>query len=68
MKQCSFVLFIIQVYLFNRDENVELPEQGKYATGIVFTDKQNHQDGEKMFAEIATQCQLKVFLSPVNWV
>lgn len=43
-----------------RDENINLPEKGKYATGIVYTDKQNHQDGEKMFGEVAKECQLRV--------
>lgn len=45
-----------------RDENLDLPAKGKYATGIVYTDKQNHQDGEKLFGEIAKECKLRVRL------
>ncbi|KAK7580461.1 hypothetical protein V9T40_001090 [Parthenolecanium corni] len=45
-----------------KDENVELPAKGTYATGIVYTDKQSHQDGEKLFAELANQCQLQVLI------
>lgn len=43
-------------FLFYRDEYaVQLPDFGKYATGIFFLDKQHHQESEDKFKEIAEQ-------------
>ncbi len=55
---CKFWPILLNIF---RDENIDLPNKGKYATGIVYTDKQNHQEGEKMFVELASQLNLQVF-------
>ncbi|XP_063220022.1 uncharacterized protein LOC134529642 [Bacillus rossius redtenbacheri] len=41
-------------------QHVHLPPFGRYATGIIFMDKQHHLDAEATFAEIAAECKLQV--------
>jgi glutamate synthase (NADPH/NADH) len=44
-----------------RDEqNIELPPFGKYATGIFFVDKLNHQESESKFAALAEELDMSV--------
>lgn len=44
-------------------ENIELPEKGKYATGIYFLDKKTAPLAEKRFGELAIEHGLKV----IHW-
>ncbi|KAK6621297.1 hypothetical protein RUM43_011603 [Polyplax serrata] len=46
--------------ILREEQNVELPEFGSYATGIVFVDKTHHLESEEKFAHIAEECSLKV--------
>ncbi|XP_044009737.1 glutamate synthase [NADH] isoform X3 [Aphidius gifuensis] len=39
---------------------IELPEYGKYATGILFLDKKTHAETEAAFEKIAIECNLRV--------
>uniref|UniRef100_A0A2S2PKG1 glutamate synthase (ferredoxin) n=1 Tax=Schizaphis graminum TaxID=13262 RepID=A0A2S2PKG1_SCHGA len=41
-------------------ENVDLPEEGKYATGMFYLDKAHHAESEEMFATIGLECKIKV--------
>ncbi|CAK9821685.1 Glutamate synthase [NADH] [Anthophora retusa] len=41
-------------------QNVELPEFGRYATGILFLDKNSHEAAEAAFANLAEECNLRV--------
>lgn len=53
-------------------QDVELPEPGKYATGILFIDKDPSNAGviEKAFEELAQQAGLEVHfcLTPSLWM
>jgi len=57
------------VSLCRTRQNVALPEPGKYATGILFVDKdaQNAVAVKKTFQQLAQQAQLQVrnYFSPV---
>ncbi|XP_014251077.1 glutamate synthase [NADH], amyloplastic isoform X2 [Cimex lectularius] len=41
-------------------ENIELPPQGEYATGIFYMDKVHHVESEAMFHQLAEKYQLKI--------
>ncbi|XP_015120846.1 glutamate synthase [NADH], amyloplastic isoform X2 [Diachasma alloeum] len=41
-------------------QGIQLPEFGKYATGILFLDKRTHKQTEAAFEELAAECNLKV--------
>ena len=41
-------------------QNIELPNVGRYATGILFLDKDTHQDTEAAFEKLAKECNLRV--------
>ncbi|XP_025204305.1 putative glutamate synthase [NADPH] isoform X1 [Melanaphis sacchari] len=41
-------------------ENIDLPEEGKYATGMFYLDKTHHAESEEMFAAIGLECKIKV--------
>ncbi|XP_076386960.1 uncharacterized protein LOC100882019 isoform X2 [Megachile rotundata] len=41
-------------------QNVELPEFGRYATGILFLDKNTHEQVEDAFEKLAKECNLRV--------
>jgi hypothetical protein len=47
--------------LFCRDQQgVELPELGRYATGIFYMDKTHHEESAGLFTALARECDLKV--------
>lgn len=39
---------------------MELPPEGKYATGMFYLDKTHHAESEEMFAAIGLECKIKV--------
>ncbi|XP_053987028.1 uncharacterized protein LOC128880703 isoform X1 [Hylaeus volcanicus] len=41
-------------------KNIELPKFGRYATGILFLDKNTHEEAEAAFERLAEECNLKV--------
>uniref|UniRef100_UPI0014793D12 putative glutamate synthase [NADPH] isoform X1 n=2 Tax=Osmia lignaria TaxID=473952 RepID=UPI0014793D12 len=41
-------------------QNVELPEFGRYATGVLFLDKNTHKEVEAAFDKLAKECNLRV--------
>lgn len=41
-------------------QNIELPEFGRYATGILFLDKNTHKEAEVAFEKLAKECNLRV--------
>uniref|UniRef100_A0A0C9Q6L0 glutamate synthase (ferredoxin) n=1 Tax=Fopius arisanus TaxID=64838 RepID=A0A0C9Q6L0_9HYME len=41
-------------------QGIQLPEFGKYATGILFLDKRTHEQTEAAFEKLAAECNLKV--------
>lgn len=43
-----------------QEEGVELPEPGRYATGIFYLDKPHHEESENLFDELAASHGLKV--------
>lgn len=45
---------------FRENENVDLPPEGKYATGMFYLDKEHHAESEEMFATIGLECKIKV--------
>lgn len=47
-------------YSFSEKAGIELPEYGKYATGILFLDKKTHVESEAAFEKIAIECNLRV--------
>lgn len=46
---------------YREKENIDLPEKGKYATGIFFLDKKTSPHAEKRFEELSLEHGLKVF-------
>ncbi|XP_015429364.1 PREDICTED: putative glutamate synthase [NADPH] isoform X2 [Dufourea novaeangliae] len=44
-------------------ENVELPPFGRYATGILFLDKNTHEETEAAFEKLTEECGLRV----ISW-
>ena len=48
--------------VISRSVDVDLPELGHYATGIIFTDKdkEKYACAEQLFEKLATDCKLKV--------
>ncbi|XP_037789265.1 glutamate synthase [NADH], amyloplastic-like [Penaeus monodon] len=46
--------------ILQSEHDVELPEPGRYATGIFFVDKTHHQESEELFADLAASHGLKV--------
>lgn len=51
----------LKVHLFSSEQqNIELPNVGRYATGILFLDKDTHQDTEAAFEKLAKECYLRV--------
>lgn len=45
---------------YREQENVDLPPEGKYATGMFYLDKAHHAESEEMFAAIGLECKIKV--------
>lgn len=45
---------------FRENENLELPPEGKYATGMFYLDKTHHAESEEMFTAIGLECKIKV--------
>lgn len=43
-----------------KEQNVELPPFGRYATGILFLDKSSHEQTEAQFEKLAEECNLRV--------
>ncbi|XP_011708149.1 PREDICTED: putative glutamate synthase [NADPH] isoform X2 [Wasmannia auropunctata] len=43
-----------------QQQNIQLPEFGRYATGILFLDKNTHKEAEAAFEKLAKECNLKV--------
>ncbi|XP_058809290.1 uncharacterized protein LOC131674568 [Phymastichus coffea] len=41
-------------------QKIELPEFGRYATGILFLDKHTHKESEIAFEKLAKECNLRV--------
>ncbi|XP_015600408.1 putative glutamate synthase [NADPH] isoform X3 [Cephus cinctus] len=41
-------------------QGIELPEFGRYATGILFLDKNTHEETEAAFEKLAKKCKLRV--------
>ncbi|XP_070159139.1 uncharacterized protein [Polyergus mexicanus] len=41
-------------------QNIILPEFGRYATGILFLDKNTHKEAETAFEKLAEECNLRV--------
>nr|XP_050862709.1 uncharacterized protein LOC127069596 isoform X1 [Vespula vulgaris] len=41
-------------------QNIELPNIGRYATGILFLDKNTHKETEAAFEKLAEECSLRV--------
>lgn len=41
-------------------QNVDLPEPGRYATGIFYLDKRHHNESEEAFGKLAEECGLRV--------
>lgn len=39
---------------------MDLPEVGRYATGILFMDIAHHEESEGLLAALARECDLKV--------
>lgn len=51
-------------HLFTRSHHqVDLPNPGEYATGIVFVAKSTTEQAFKQFESLASECDLKVCLS-----
>ncbi|ODN06304.1 Glutamate synthase [NADH], amyloplastic [Orchesella cincta] len=46
--------------ILKEQHDVELPDRGRYATGIFFLDKSHHEESEGLFAALAKECDLKV--------
>lgn len=42
------------------EQGAELPEPGKYATGIIYMDKTHHEESEQLFSELASSHGLEV--------
>lgn len=54
-------MYFPQIFLFfSKQQNIELPEFGHYATGILFLDKNSHQQAEAAFEKLAEECSLRV--------
>lgn len=51
------------LHVIFRSLDVDLPELGHYATGIIFTDKDTEKCAcaEQLFENLASECKLKVF-------
>jgi len=45
---------------------VDLPEVGRYATGILFLDIAHHEESEGLFAVLARECELKVSYTNIS--
>ncbi|XP_017887096.1 putative glutamate synthase [NADPH] isoform X2 [Ceratina calcarata] len=43
-----------------REQGVELPQSGRYATGILFLDQNTHKEIETAFEKLAKECSLRV--------
>ncbi|XP_075232703.1 uncharacterized protein LOC142331019 isoform X2 [Lycorma delicatula] len=43
-----------------QQQNIELPEFGKYATGIIYEDKTHHAESEAAIATLAEECNLQI--------
>ncbi|XP_043577725.1 glutamate synthase 1 [NADH], chloroplastic isoform X4 [Bombus pyrosoma] len=41
-------------------QNVELPQFGRYATGILFLDQNSHQEAEAVFEKLVEECNLRL--------
>ncbi|XP_043522456.1 glutamate synthase [NADH] isoform X1 [Frieseomelitta varia] len=41
-------------------QNIELPQFGRYATGILFLDQNSHQQAEAAFEKLTEECNLRV--------
>lgn len=54
------------VFLFRKRESIELPEFGRYATGILFLDQCSHEQVEAAFEKLAEECNLRVRLLGVR--
>jgi glutamate synthase (NADPH/NADH) len=50
----------MEIFLRREQQNAELPPLGRYATGIVFSDRTHHQEKEAAFAKLAEECELQV--------
>jgi len=48
--------------VLREEHNLEIPDQGLYATGMIFLDEENGQNSRKVFEEIAGETGLKVLL------
>ena len=48
------------MYLFDSAQGVNLPEEGMYATGMMFIDKTDQTEIQELFTGIATQFDLQV--------
>jgi len=56
----KFLNWIISVSFRRKLYGVDLPEFGRYATGLCFLDKQNADDSQAKFAALANEIGLKV--------
>lgn len=48
------------LYFCSEQQNIILPEFGRYATGILFLDKNTHTEVETAFEKLAEECNLRV--------
>lgn len=51
---------VIKIVYFRDEQSVELPEFGKYSTGIFFLDKLHHQESESKFTNVAEELGMSV--------
>ncbi len=51
---------LISFHVWREQQGVQLPEVGRYGTGIFFMDKGHHEESEGLFAELARESNLKV--------
>ena len=57
---CSIILINVWTYFHRSSQGIELPEFGKYATGIIYLDKNTHVDAEKEFDALAASLGIKI--------
>lgn len=51
----------VAILFFSERQNVELPQFGRYATGILFLDQNSHQEAEAIFEKLVEECNLRVW-------
>lgn len=48
------------VLFFSEQQSIDLPQFGRYATGILFLNQNSHQQAEAAFENLAEECNLRV--------